>query len=210
MAPSLGHALERLGYPSADGPGRREPVGSSRVAQVGAGGCRKEWVTILQDAPALPVALAAAALLLAALAAYAVARHRTRMVADGVRLDLSMPPAWALDLALAQFASQDWVAVAGDGSINRAHVRPGGPAVSVEAAPGEDGGSEVHLWMSGWTMRGGVVRHARVAATQMRCLAQVLAAADRSYDAPVRSDADLDVLSVLARREAAHVARHAA
>lgn len=131
------------------------------------------------------IALSVGVVAAVALLAHVVARRRTAAVADGRLLVLSMPPEWALDLAAAQFGVSDWVPVPGDGTINRAHVRPGRPAVSVEAVPGEFGGSEVHIWMSGWTMRGGVVRHAGVARAQMAALVKVLQAADRSYDGPV-------------------------
>ncbi|MBW3085100.1 hypothetical protein KEM60_01293 [Austwickia sp. TVS 96-490-7B] len=127
---------------------------------------------------------------------YAAAVVATRSVVNGIRLDLAMPPAWALDVAEAQFEVARWHPIEGDGSVNRQHVSASYPAVSVEAVPGGaaadgtiwaggdgclSGGSEVHIWLSGWTVRAGVVRHASVACAQMRLVSEVLRTADRSY-----------------------------
>ncbi|MCA0436352.1 MAG: hypothetical protein M9891_04445 [Austwickia sp.] len=131
-------------------------------------------------------------------------RRGTARVRDGICLELAMPPAWALDLAQAQFAVADWTPVDGDGALNRQHRLPGRPGVSVEAVALPEGGCEVHLWMSSWTLRGGIVRYAGVARRQMHALAQVLRAADLSYDKPVRpAQHAADVLDLLMTRQSA-------
>lgn len=116
-----------------------------------------------------------------------VGTHRTASVRDGLSLELAMPPEWALDLAQAQFAHADWKPAVGDGTINRQHVLADRPGVSVEAVALPGGGSEVYIWMSSWTLRQGMVRYAGVARRQMNALADVLAAADRSYEGPIRT-----------------------
>ncbi|WP_116115637.1 hypothetical protein [Austwickia chelonae] len=146
---------------------------------------------------AVAVAMVAAAL---AFAVYSGAARRTMAAATGLRVDLSMPPAWALDVSAAQFAVSEWVPVAGDGEVNRQHVRPEHPAVSVAAVPGLRGGSEVHIWLSGWSLRWGLVRHVAVARRQMAVLAEVLRTADRAFDAPVPNDESAQVVQVLSQR----------
>ncbi|GAB78516.1 hypothetical protein SAMN05421595_2789 [Austwickia chelonae] len=134
------------------------------------------------------------------LAVYMGAARRTMAAATGVRVDLSMPPAWALDVAAAQFSVSDWVPVEGDGEVNRQHVGVDHPAVSVAAVPGLRGGSEVHIWLSGWSLRWGLVRHVAVARGQMALLAEVLRAADGAFDAPVPNDESAQVVQVLSQR----------
>lgn len=150
---------------------------------------------------ATPSALAGVAVLWWTI--HLVGKHRTASVRDGLRLELAMPPAWALDLAQAQFAVAEWKTVPGDGAINRAHVLEDRPGLSVEAVDLPQGGSEVHIWMSSWTARRGHVRYAGVARRQMHGLADVLATADRSYSGPIPAPHQAqDVLDMLRERQA--------
>lgn len=149
---------------------------------------------------ATPSALAGLAVLWATV--HLVARRQTASVRDGLVLELAMPPAWALDLAQAQFSVSDWTPVPGDGALNRGHVLPGRPGISVEAVALPEGGCEVHIWMSSWTHRHGFVQYAGVACRQMRTLVEVLRGADASYAAPVRqADNAREILDLLMTRQ---------
>jgi hypothetical protein len=149
---------------------------------------------------ATPSALAGMAILWATV--HLVGKNRTASVRDGLFLELAMPPEWALDLAQAQFAYADWKPAPGDGAVNRQHVLPERPGLSVEAVARPGGGSDVHIWMSSWTLRQGVVRYAGVARRQMNALADVLAAADRSYEGPIPSSShNQEVLDMLQARD---------
>lgn len=107
-----------------------------------------------------------------------VRAHRaTERVRHGALVELSMPREAALMVAERMFSPEDWTPVAGDGARNWAHLEQHRPGVSVEAVDAE-GGCEVHVWMSRWTMRGRHVAHSAVAARQITAVAQALRDAD--------------------------------
>jgi len=134
-------------------------------------------------APVFVAPLFVLALLCVVALAYAAARRATSAVAEGSLVVLDADAATAQTWVYGLFPVAQWEYVAGDGQVNlrRRYADGSGPSLSVYAEDRPEGGCDVHVWVSGCTLRGGLVRHAGTARRQQLLVAGEMMRTDAQH-----------------------------